>query len=54
MLGLRYVFMWLMLFFGTGLLMCLYSHEWYARMVRRVRKREERMRKGRCGKKGER
>eukprot|EP00048_Salpingoeca_helianthica_P022771 m.20276 g.20276 ORF g.20276 m.20276 type:complete len:565 (-) comp7784_c0_seq1:74-1768(-) len=25
------VFMWLMLFFGTGLLMCLYSHEWYAR-----------------------
>ena len=35
------VFMWLMLFFGTGLLMCLYSHEWYARMVRRVRKRRE-------------
>lgn len=25
------VFMWLMLFFGTGLLMCLYSHEYYTR-----------------------
>ena len=27
------VFMWVALFIGTGMLMCLYSMEWYARQT---------------------